>query len=577
MLRWGLLLSLWTALAVGGEPARFRRPVDAEWLNHGQTLITANSRSGTLSMLDLTAKRVVAEIDVGGQPVDLLSWGDTSRWAVVDCSGNRLVWCTADPHGSLKVVGELPVGRGPQTAAKLSATSLSVTSRWDHTVERIRVPLSAWPPFGIERQVLELPFAPHLQLLLPGDELLVVTDHAGDQLAVIALHDWTLHSVRRVQGHNIRGLILSSDQQSLLLAQQMLNQQVATSQDAVRDGILLQNVVRELPLNALRERRTLLPTVAKTVFLGRAAEGAADPSGLAMDGAGQLCVSLGGVDQLGIVSPGGRERVRPVVGSRPTTVLPRPGMTQAIVVNTLSDSLSLVDTQAGQLLEEFSLGPMPPLGPADRGERLFHDGRLSLENWMSCHSCHTDGHANEALTDTFGDHSRGTPKRVLTLLGGRDANPWGWTGDVRELHTQVMKSIDTTMQGPPLTARQINDLVAYLHTLEPAPPLQPITTSNADKVQWTAGQSLFREAGCAQCHIPPLTYSSDVAFDVGHLDEAGHRTFNPPFLKGVSQRFHFFHDGSAHSLHEVINSGHFTTMTLNAPQREALIRYLRSL
>ena len=49
---------------------------------------------------------------------------------------------------------------------------------------------------------------------------------------------------------------------------------------------------------------------------------------------------------------------------------------------------------------------------ADRGERLFFDGRLSHDGWLSCQSCHTDGHTNNALADTLGDGSFGAAKRL---------------------------------------------------------------------------------------------------------------------------------------------------------------------
>ena len=98
-------------------------------------------------------------------------------------------------------------------------------------------------------------------------------------------------------------------------------------------------------------------------------------------------------------------------------------------------------------LATISLGPRPEPTAADRGERLFYSAKLSHDGWMSCHSCHTDGHTNSLLSDTLGDGSYGAPKRVPSLLGVAATGPWTWTGSIARLEDQVRKSIATTMHG----------------------------------------------------------------------------------------------------------------------------------
>ena len=88
------------------------------------------------------------------------------------------------------------------------------------------------------------------------------------------------------------------------------------------------------------------------------------------------------------------------------------------------------------------------MSQVDRGELLFYDARLSHDRWMSCDSCHTDGHTNGLLNDNQGDGSFDAPKRVLSLLGVGDTAPWAWNGSVDDLEAQVRKSVQTTMHGP---------------------------------------------------------------------------------------------------------------------------------
>ena len=89
---------------------------------------------------------------------------------------------------------------------------------------------------------------------------------------------------------------------------------------------------------------------------------------------------------------------------------------------------------------------------------------------MSCHSCHTDGHTNNLLSDTLGDGSYGAPKRVPSLLGVAATGPWTWTGSIPRLEDQIRKSIVTTMHGTKPTDEQVADLAAYLSSLAPPSP-----------------------------------------------------------------------------------------------------------
>jgi cytochrome c peroxidase len=141
------------------------------------------------------------------------------------------------------------------------------------------------------------------------------------------------------------------------------------------------------------------------------------------------------------------------------------------VANTFSDSVSVLDLTASRATAEVTLGGTAEATAADRGEVLFHDARLSHDGWFSCHSCHTDGHTNGLLADTLGDGSYGTPKRVPTLRGVKDTGPFGWTASAKNLEAQLRSSVETTMRGNKLTAAREADLLAYLRTLVPPPPL----------------------------------------------------------------------------------------------------------
>src|SRR5262249_35256244 len=184
----------------------------------------------------------------------------------------------------------------------------------------------------------------------------------------------------------------------------------------------------------------------------------------------------------------------------------------------------------------------------DQGEFSFYDARLSHDGWLSCHSCHSDGHTNGLLNDNLGDDSFGTPKRVLSLLGVKDTGPWAWNGSMPDLESQVRKSIRLTMRGPNPSEEQVQALAAYLRTLAP-PPSRAQAGDELDPAAVGRGRELFAQQGCGRCHAPP-SYTSPGTYDVGLSDEVGNTQFNPPSLRGVGHGGPFFHDNRAASLEE---------------------------
>jgi YVTN family beta-propeller protein len=247
------------------------------------------------------------------------------------------------------------------------------------------------------------------------------------------------------------------------------------------------------------------------------------------------------------------------------------------VANQFDDSVSLVDVEQRETIATVSLGPTPELSLAQKGELLFHDGRLSHDNWMSCHSCHTDGHTNAQMNDNLSDRSFGASKRVLSLLGSRDTAPYAWNGSVPNLATQVRTSIEKTMRRDDVTLDdQIDALVAYTQSLETPPSVDELR-GRADKAAIERGREVFVKRDCANCHAGE-NYTSPDAYDVGLVDKLGNHKFNPPSLRGVGHRGPYFHDNSAARLDEVFaEHGHPNGSTYSADEVQDLVQFLRSL
>ncbi len=121
--------------------------------------------------------------------------------------------------------------------------------------------------------------------------------------------------------------------------------------------------------------------------------------------------------------------------------------TRAYVANTLDDTISVFDLKSGKRLALIPLGPRHDPSLEERGERLFYDARLSRGGWMSCHSCHTDGHSNGLNVDTIGDGGYGAPKRVPSLLGTSQSGPGVGPDGMSGLMNRCINRLATTVQG----------------------------------------------------------------------------------------------------------------------------------
>ena len=537
------------SVASGGEgernppPTRHRKPVALATADEGRWLFVANRASGSVSVVDTGAKALVGESAVGEALADLAVTPDGRRLLAVDQGANRLVVLRRDGP-ALKVEARVEVADDPvSVAVTRDGTSCAVASRWSRKLTLIDLR-------GVPRVAgtVNLPFGPRKMVIGGGVEKLIVADAFGGGLAVVDPVSGAVESVRAVQAHNIGGLVVSADGERLLLTQQYLNAQADTKADDIHWGFLMTNSVRTLRLPAVLTPGADVISGGRLDHLGEPGRGAGDPSGLVALKGGRVVVALAGVGEIAVGPVESPDDRRVAVGRRPTAVVASPDGRIAYVAETLDDAVSVVDLGKGESVATISLGPKPEPTEAERGERLFHDATLSHEGWMSCQSCPTDGHASNVLADTLGDGSYGAPKRTLSLLGTADTAPYAWDGHQATLDEQVASSFRTTLRGDKAPdPSQVRAVSAYLRTLPPPP---PVATANDDAAV-ARGRAVFERRRCDRCHTPPA-YTSAKAYDVGLADGVGNTAFNPPSLRGVSQRDRLFHDGRARGLEEVI-------------------------
>ncbi len=579
-----------------------RMPIDAAVLDG--TVFTANSRSGSITAVDQSSLSVINE------------WKVAAALSAVESTG-RLLLALDDATGKLLVLKPGPAARElhllnqhslPLSPVDLAVSSdgglVAVSSLWPASVTLLALDSTGQAHLQAE---VSLPFSPR-RILFSDCCTIIVADSFGGRLAAV---DATSGRVLRhfsVHGHNIRGLAVNPRTDSLLVSCQTLDSSTFTTYERVFWGVLMQNGLHSLPLKDLfsaapqasfvkgaDERNefqqggsyTLNPDAAASAPayaqpagtgrsrypLGTPSIGSGDPGNIAVTHSDTTLLVLSGTDQVAFRTASHLPFERIHVGKRPESVCLSADQKLAFVVNRFDDSLSVVSLQPDSVAVRttVALGPMRQLTAAEVGEQKFYDARVSLDGWYSCHSCHTDGHTNGLLADTFGDEDRGAPKKVISLLGVATTGPWAWNGSKKQLEEQVHTSLLISMQSQLATEQlPIEPLAAYLRTLQPPPGIAASRKQLPDPQILQQARLVFRNSGCSNCHAGESLTTDDV-FDVGIHDEQGETNFNPPGLAGVSQRGPWFHDGRATSLEDVLRSGHHDQ---SSPLNDSQIRLL---
>ncbi len=564
--------------SVDSSAPRLRRPSALVLVEGGQKLLIANRDSGTLAVLDTSTRKVISETKIGRKLAGLAINPAGDHLLVADEEAGELITLSYR-HGTMREVGRRQVGRSPVSVQIAGdGTHAVVACLWSRRLVILELAslFRTAAPGDRPPVVLDLAFAPRLQLATPGTSKVIVADAFGGKLAVVDTSRSKLESVRDLNVHNIRGLSVSPDGKGLWLTHQVLHAQGHTTPGDIRTGNLLTNNVRRLALASVLDPLADVLGNERSYSLGDVERGAGDPADVTEIASGRLLVAQAGVNELAIGQPELGLWTRLELGSRPTAIVVDAERGLGYVANTFGDSISVVSLQEPKVVATIRLGVPAVLKDEERGELLFFDARLSFESWFSCHSCHTDGHTSGRLNDNFTDGSFGTPKRILSLLGAKDTGPWAWNGRMMDLKSQVRTSLKSTMQGPTPTANQVRELTAYLNTLA-APPSVATARGTVDEVAVKRGRKVFSRQKCATCHTPP-TYTSPKTYDVGLRDEVGGSQFNPPSLRGVSQGGPYFHDNRAVSLEDVLKRyNHELFGKLPEQDLTDLLTFLRSL
>lgn len=231
------------------------------------------------------------------------------------------------------------------------------------------------------------------------------------------------------------------------------------------------------------------------------------------------------------------------------------------------------------------------------GRVLFYDTKLSLNNTVSCGTCHQQ---NKAFSDgkklSPGFEGQLSTRNTMSLINPRFSTTVTWTGQTIPYEEQVLQPIGNHLE---MGLENLDHLAAKLQKVDYYPELfdkafgtTEITHEliakalsqflrsmkcsqakydqgfNNDFANFTAlekmGKALFEDDdnGCANCHRSVNFYygnEMNIGLDMDYADEgAGNGTFRIPSLRNIGITGPFMHDGRFETLAEVVehyNSG----------------------
>ncbi len=558
-----LYIGISLSIAKAGDGPTF--PAAIARLPRGNRFAVALRSARKIAIVEMDAGRIERFWRVDFEPISLASVDDEETLGV---GGNDGEFALLDRDGV--VVHRLTAGRGPTRIVDAPPSLIAVAARWSEDValvDRARGTIVRRIPLGF-------PSGAMTRTIDPADDRLWIADAFGSKIAQIHTKASSAAIEPRMIVYdpgavNIRGMAVTPDGRELLIAHMHQYGQVPITSSNIDWGLVISSKLSFVPIEAFGacSHDGSRPLAHRRLTLDGSRHGAADPSAIAIGVDGKIVLiacrgahrvlridrTLGAAAADSSLLPvGDSQKIEEIeVGDGPIAIaLDRTGET-AITVDSAADRLTVLRVRDGGVLKTIRVGPENPrLTPRDRGERLFHEGRLALDRWMSCASCHIDGHTNGLNFDTLGDRAYSDAKNTPSLLGVSSTHPYSWTGRFDSIEEQIAHSIATTLRGRGDDDATVADLAAYVRGLARAP-----SRRTADDPLVERGRLAFESRRCSTCHEAPL-YTKDEVFNVGMADFNGVKRFNPPSLRGVSRSAPYFHDGRAKTLKDALKIHH---------------------
>jgi YVTN family beta-propeller protein len=551
----------------------------------GSRAYVANRGSDSVSMIDIAARSVITEVTVGDRPYGIIISPASDRVYVAEQGRDRVAILNA---ATLQTVSVVDVADRPSgLALTADGRTLYVTHLLTNTITVLTVdPYRAYLPLLVMTQSLghgaTIPI-PAVRPLYPRSE------QSNLQLLTSIIHLWP-------DSNLVQSIVIAPDGRHAYVPH--------TRSNTTNTALTFDTTV--FPLVSLIDLTTRQHLLGQQFDLGTL-----DPPGVGLpfdaaltpDG-NELWVVNAASNDLSVINLINRTLVAHIeVGDNPRGIVLSPEGDTAYVNNTLAGTVSVIDTGAYTVTSVIPVTNIPLPSLLLNGKRLFHssnDPRVSLNQWISCNTCHFEGE-HDGRTWFFGFAGR---RNTTGLLGMIETYPLRWSGEWNESSDSEFANRKENFGGglvadmncslsppdcvnhPPNQGRSydLDSLAAFIDSL--SIPLSPAHAHGEPLTEAEQrGQALYNNSalGCITCHPAPL-YTDKQKHNVGTAgpDEKIGPAYDTPSLRGLYDSAPFFHDGRAATLHDALTqpspgNEHDMRSALTEAQIQDLIAFLLAL
>ncbi|MCS7015543.1 MAG: c-type cytochrome [Gemmatales bacterium] len=572
----------------------------------GRMLLVANTDSGTVSLVDLSTRQLVAEMPVGEKPESVTWIGNGPLAAVTVYWTDEVVFLDTEQR---KVVERIKVSNEPYgIVASREGRRLWLTHDYWGTVSEIDVPT--------RKVVREIPVARFIRgiALSPDETRLYITGYYNADLYVLDIASGKL--IDHVPGHEqynlARQVVAHPHRPKVYIPHIRTRTHIADSAGSIFPELSIVHLDR--PKDAKRRTRIAMDTFNNLAVPTNPWECAISPDGKTfyLIYAGTDDMNLCNVldDDYQEIERRGNTALIPV-GTHPRAIRTSPDGKEVYIYNTMDFEVGIYDAQTMRPVTRIKV-TQPPKSPEwVRGKILFNTAKppLTSRRWIACASCHPDGH-HDGRTWQNPEGLRRTPQ----LFGLAHTHPLHWSADRDEVQDFEYTIRGRLMLGRGLISgpvkpklgfepveleeklsgrsKDLDALAVYTNSfsfrLSPHILAPGKLTPAAER-----GKVLFfsKETGCANCHSGPYYTDSSLqrpfrVHDVGTGQDDPTEKMGPkydtPTLLGIYRNATFLHHGKAKTLHEVLtayNRGdkHGKTSHLSKQELDDLVAFLLSL
>jgi YVTN family beta-propeller protein len=291
------------------------------------------------------------------------------------------------------------------------------------------------------------------------------------------------------------------------------------------------------------------------------------------------------------------------VGDNPRGIVISPDGGNAYVNNSLSGTISVIDTEAYTITQVINVTSLPLPPALLQGKRLFFSSarpELAQARWISCNTCHIEGEQDgrtwklQYLGNVPPGEQPVITRNTTSLLGMIETYPLRWSAEwdesadsefsvrFEQFGTGLIQGEMHPTLGPPNQGRsyELDCLALFIDSLAAPAPARSLTPAEQ------RGKEIFESSltGCANCHPAPL-YTDLQAHDVGTADGPGEwfgASIDTPSVRFLSDSAPYLHDGSALTLYDVLttenpNDEHGVTSHLSEGEIADLVAFLLAL